>query len=139
MASRKVDPQGTRFRAMSYEEQATFLEQVVQEINRHLQGVVAYELDEGISDPKENIEAPETHQESPVQIMDLLEYQAAQERGTLLLQQTEMLMKRMWDDPYLFIGPVVSTVVQSIPTESNDPGSIIPDNAHGLGNLEPTT
>jgi hypothetical protein len=40
---------------------------------------------------------------------------------------------------YLFIGPVVSTVVQSVLTESNDPGSIVPDNAHGLGNPEPTT
>jgi hypothetical protein len=34
VASRKVDPQGTRFRAMSYEEHATFLEQAVQEISR---------------------------------------------------------------------------------------------------------
>jgi hypothetical protein len=45
----------------------------------------------------------------------------------------------MQDDPYLFIGPEASTDVQIIPTESKDPGSIVPDNAHWLGNLEPAT
>jgi hypothetical protein len=45
----------------------------------------------------------------------------------------------MRDDLYLFIGPEASTVVQSIPTESNDPGSTFPNNTHGLGNPEPTT
>jgi hypothetical protein len=48
--SRKVDPRGIEFRAMSHEEQATFLEQEVQEIIRHLGGAIAYELDEEISD-----------------------------------------------------------------------------------------
>jgi hypothetical protein len=51
VASRRVDPRGTRFRAMSHEEQATFLEQAVQEISQHPGGAVAYELDEEISDP----------------------------------------------------------------------------------------
>jgi hypothetical protein len=55
VASRRDDPQGTRFRAMSHEEQATFLEQAVQEISRHLGGAVAYELDEEISDPKKTL------------------------------------------------------------------------------------
>jgi len=35
---------------MSLEEREIFLEQVVQEISRHLGGAVAYELDEEISD-----------------------------------------------------------------------------------------
>jgi hypothetical protein len=48
-------------------------------------------------------------------------------------------MKQVQDDPYLFIGPVVSTAVQIIPTESNDSGSTVPDNAHVLGNLELAT
>jgi hypothetical protein len=76
---------------------------------------------------------------SPVPIRDSLEDQDAQERGALLYQQTGLLMKQMRDDPYLFIGPATSTSVQSVPMESNDPGSTFPDNAHGLGNLEPTT
>jgi hypothetical protein len=117
MVSKKDDPRGTRFRSMSHEEQETFMEQAVQEISRHPRGAVAYELDEEIIDPKEDIEIVGTHQESSVQIRDLPEDQAARERGTLLLQQTELLMKRVRDDPYLFIGPAVSTVVQSIPTK----------------------
>jgi hypothetical protein len=62
VVARKVDPQGTRFKYMSYEEQATYLEQAVQEIGRHLAGSVAYELEEGISDPQEDIEAAGSHQ-----------------------------------------------------------------------------
>jgi hypothetical protein len=96
-------------------------------------------LDEGISDTEEDIEAAGTYQESPVQIIDLLEDQAAQERCTLLYQQTEILMKWMQDDPYLFIGPAVSNTIQSVLMDSNDPRSTVPDNAHGLGNPEPAT
>jgi hypothetical protein len=48
-------------------------------------------------------------------------------------------MKWMRDDLYLLIGHEASTVVQSIPTESNDTRSIVPDNACGLGNLKPAT
>jgi hypothetical protein len=48
-------------------------------------------------------------------------------------------MKQMWDDPYLFIGPAIPIVVQSVSTKSNDPRSTLPDNAHGLGNPEPAT
>jgi hypothetical protein len=70
VASTEADPRGTKFRDMSYEEQATFLEQAVQEISRHLEEAVAYELDEGIIDLKEDIEAMGTHQESPVQIRE---------------------------------------------------------------------
>jgi hypothetical protein len=46
-----------------------------------------------ISDFEEEIEATRTHQESPVQIRDLPEDQAAREKGTLLFQQTDLLMK----------------------------------------------
>jgi hypothetical protein len=42
---------------MSYEEQETYLEEVVQEIGRHSAGEVEYELEEGISHPQEDIEA----------------------------------------------------------------------------------
>jgi len=77
VASKRVDPRGTKFRAMSHEEQATFLEQEVQEINRRPGGEIAYELDEEISDPEENIEAMRIHQEYLVQIKDIPKYQAA--------------------------------------------------------------
>ena len=70
---------------MSHEEQETFMEQVAQEISRHLGGVVAYELDEETSDPEEDIEAAGNHQESPRQIRDISEDQASRKRGTLLL------------------------------------------------------
>jgi hypothetical protein len=139
VVARKVDPRGTRFKAMNYEEQATYLEQAVQEIGRHPAGAVAYELEEGISDPQEDIEAAGAHQESPTQIRDLPEDQTTQERGALLYQQTQLLMKQMQDDPYLIIRPAISTTIQSIPTESSDPGSIVPDNTNGLGNPESTT
>jgi hypothetical protein len=74
-----------------------------------------------------------------VPIRDSLEDQAAQERGTLLPQLTDLLMKRMRGDPYLFISPAVLTTVQSVPTELNNIGSIVPNNAHGLGNPKPST
>jgi hypothetical protein len=68
VATRKVDPRGTWFRAMNYKEQATFLEQTVQGIGRHPEAAVAYELEEETNDPQEDIEVAETHQGSPVQI-----------------------------------------------------------------------
>jgi hypothetical protein len=77
VASRRADPRGTGFRAMRHEENATFLEQAVQEISRSLGEAVVDELDEEISNPKEDIEAAGIHQESLVQIRDLLEDQAA--------------------------------------------------------------
>jgi hypothetical protein len=45
-------------------------------------------------------------------------------------------MKRIQDDPYLIIRPVISTTIRSAPTESSGPGSINPDNTNGLGNPE---
>jgi hypothetical protein len=139
VVAKKVDPRGTMFKAMNYEEKAMYLEQAVQEIGRHPAGAVAYELEEGISDPQEDIEAVGAHQESPTQIRDLPEDQNTQERGALLYQQTQLLMKWMQDDPYLIIRPMISTTIQSIPTESRDPSSIVPDNTNGLGNPESTT
>jgi hypothetical protein len=50
-------------------------------------------LEEGISDPQENIEATGAHKKSPVQIRDLPEDQIAQKRGALLYQQNHLLMK----------------------------------------------
>jgi hypothetical protein len=67
----------TRFKAMSLEEQATSLEQTDQEILRAQEGIVASELDEGIGDPQEGIETVIVYQESPVQIRDFPEDQAA--------------------------------------------------------------
>jgi hypothetical protein len=56
VAARKVDPRGTRFRALSYEEQATLLEQEIQRVGRHPEATI------------ETYEFTETHQGSPVQI-----------------------------------------------------------------------
>jgi hypothetical protein len=93
VASRKDDPRGTRFRAMSYEEHATFLEQTVQEIGRTHQEVAAYELDEGISDPQGDIEAMGVNRESPIHIRDSPEVQTTQEMPELLYQQSQLLMR----------------------------------------------
>jgi hypothetical protein len=82
----RVDPQTTRFKAMSWEEQATYLEQTTQEILRTRVGNVASELSEEISDPQEGIEATGVYQESPVQIMDFPEFQSTQGMGELLYQ-----------------------------------------------------
>jgi hypothetical protein len=139
VVARKDDPRGTRFKAMSYEEQAIFLEQEVQEIGRHPAGEVAYELDKLISVPQEDNEVVKAHQESLIQIRDLPKDQTAQERGALLYQKTQLLMKRMQDDLYLIIRLSISTTVQSVSTESIDPGSTVPDNANGLRNPESTT
>jgi hypothetical protein len=81
VASRRVDPRMTRFKAMIFEEQATSLEQTAQEILRAQEGTVASKPGEGISDPQEDIEVATIYQESSVQIRDLPEDQAAQERG----------------------------------------------------------
>jgi hypothetical protein len=139
VASRRVDPRMTRFKAMSLEEQATSLEQTTQEILRAQEGTVASEPSEGIGDPQEGIEAATVYQESPVQIRDLPEDQAAQEMGALLYQQGQLLMKRMQDDPYLIIRPAISTTIRSTPTESSGPGPMNPDNTNGLGNPESST
>ena len=48
-------------------------------------------------------------------------------------------MKQMQDEPYLIIRPMISTIVQSVLTESSDIGSIFLDNTNGLGNLESMT
>jgi hypothetical protein len=53
----RVDPRGTKFKAMSWEEQATYLEQAAQEILRTQEGAVASESGEEIGDPQEDIEA----------------------------------------------------------------------------------
>jgi hypothetical protein len=45
----------------------------------------------------------------------------------------------MQDDLYLIIRPVMSTTIQSIPINSRDLVSIVPDNTNGLGNPESTT
>ena len=47
-------------------------------------------------------------------------------------------MKWMKDDSYLIIRSVISTTIQSVPTESSDPGATVPDNTNGLGNPEST-
>jgi hypothetical protein len=48
-------------------------------------------------------------------------------------------MKEMQDEPYLIIRPMISITDQSVPTESSNPGSTVPNNTNGLGNPESTT
>jgi hypothetical protein len=64
------------------------LEQTVQEIGRTRQGEVAYELDEGISDPQGYIEAAGVNWESPIHIRDSHEVQTIPEMEKLLYQQS---------------------------------------------------
>jgi hypothetical protein len=133
VVARKVDSRGTWFRAMNYEEQ------VVQGIGQCLEAAVAYELEEETNDSQEDIEVAKTHQGSPIQIRVSLEVQMAQESGTLLHKQAQLLMKQMQDDPYLAISPGIPTSVQSVTTGSSGPGPIGPDNTNGLGNLKSMT
>jgi hypothetical protein len=134
VTTRKVDPRGTRFRAMSFEKQAMFLEQSVQGVGRRPEAAIAYELEEETNDPQEDIEITEAHQLSPVQIRDLPEDQMAQESGSLLYQQTQLLMKQMSDNPHLSISPRISNTIQIIPTEPSDPSLIVTDGTNGSGN-----
>jgi hypothetical protein len=64
-----------RFKSMSWEEKATSLEQVAQEILRTQEGAVASESGEEISNPQEDIEASRFFQESLVQVRDSPEIQ----------------------------------------------------------------
>jgi hypothetical protein len=93
VAARKADPRGTKFRAMSYEEQATFLEQAIQGVGRRSEAVVAYELEEETNDPQEDIEIAKAHQGSLVQIRDFPKDQTTQDSGAFLYQQSQILMK----------------------------------------------
>jgi hypothetical protein len=45
----------------------------------------------------------------------------------------------MQDDPYLVVTPVLSTSIQSVPTEPSGPGSLNPDNTNGSSNPGSTT
>jgi hypothetical protein len=96
---------------MSWEEQATSLEQTTQEILRSREGAAASESGEEIGDPQEDIEAARVYHESPVRTRDSPEIQVTQGMGELLYQQSQLLMKQMQDDPYLIVRPVISTTI----------------------------
>jgi hypothetical protein len=115
------------------------LEQTVQEIRRTRQGTTTSKSNEEISDPREDIEAETVYPGSSILIRDLAGDKASLERGTLLYEQTKLLMKQMWDDPYLFIRPAISTTIRSVPTKSGEPGSTVPDNTNGLDDPESMT
>jgi hypothetical protein len=66
VVARRDDPKGTKFKAMSWEEQVTTLEQKTQEFLRIQEGAVASESGEEIYNPQEDIEALRVFQESPV-------------------------------------------------------------------------
>jgi hypothetical protein len=55
VVSRRVDPQMTKFKAMSLEEQVTYLEQIAQEILRAQEGTASSESSEEVGDPWEDI------------------------------------------------------------------------------------
>jgi len=84
VVSRRVDPQMTKFKAMSLEEQATYLEKIAQEILRAQEGTASSESSEEIGDPREDIEVATVYHGSSVPIRDLPEDQDTQERGMLL-------------------------------------------------------
>jgi hypothetical protein len=104
-----VDPRTTRFKAMSWEEQATSLEKITQEILRTREGMIASEPGEVVGDPQEAIRVTKVYQESPVQIRDSPEVQVEQGMGGLLWQQAQLLMKWMQDNPDLIITPRLPT------------------------------
>jgi hypothetical protein len=93
VASRKVDPRGTGFRAMSYEQHATFLEKTVREIGMTHQGATSYELDEGISDPQGDIEVAGVNRESPIHIRDSPEGQTTPRDGRTLVPTNSVANK----------------------------------------------
>jgi hypothetical protein len=128
------------FKAMSLEEKATSLEQTAQEINKNQEGTVAYELGERIVDPQEGVEAVIVYQESQVQVRDFPGVQTTKGMGALLYQQSQLLMKRMKDDPYLIIMPTLPTSTQGRSSSvSSSPDSTDLGNTFGLGNTRSTT
>jgi hypothetical protein len=138
VAARKANPRGTRFIALSYEEQATLLEKAIQGVGQHPEATIAYELEEEITNPQEDIEVIEAHQGSSVQIRVFLEDQTAQESGTLLYQKSQLLMKQMQDNPHPAISPRISVTFQRVSIEPSNPGLTGTDGTNGSGNPEST-
>jgi hypothetical protein len=135
-----VDPKTTRFKAMSWEEQATSLEKMTQEILRTREGRVASEPGEVVGDPQEAIEAAEVYQESLVQIRDSPEVQVVQGMGGLMWQQAQLLMKWMQDNPDLIITPRLPTdSPEGSPTEPSGPDFTNLGNTNGSDDPESTT
>jgi len=93
-------------------------------------------LEEKTNKPQEDIEVTETHQGSLVQIIVFPEDQTAQESGALLYQQSQLLMKRMQDNPHPAISPEISVTVQRVPTEPSNPGLTVVNGTNGSGNPE---
>jgi hypothetical protein len=85
---RMVDPKETRFKAMSWEEQETTLEQSAQEVLRAREERIASEV----------VEAPLI---APVQGKDIHLAQDARERGLLMLEWAHWVIDQLQDDPNL--------------------------------------
>jgi hypothetical protein len=86
-----ADPKATRFKAMSWDEQATFLEQSTQEVLKAREERIAYEGAEAVESPLI----------SPAQGKDIHLVQDARERGLFMLEQTQWVFDQLQDDPDL--------------------------------------
>jgi hypothetical protein len=138
VVARKVDPRGTRFRALRYEDHATLLQQEIQGVGQHPEAVVSYELEEETNKPQEDIEVTNAHHGSPVQIKVFPEDQTTQESGALLYQQSQLLMKWMQDNPHPTISPKILVTIQRVSTEPRNPSLTTTDRTNGSGNPEST-
>jgi hypothetical protein len=121
VVARMADPKITKFKAMSWEEKATSLDERAQraeEILRTREERVTFES-------TETMEAP---QEAPVQNWNFLGTPGARERGTLLLQHAQQIMDLASNDLALLSSVPTSNPEES-PTgvgssELTDPGNI---------------
>jgi hypothetical protein len=84
-----VDPKETRFKAMSWDEQETVLEQSAQEILRASEERIAPESVEAVEAPQEATETTEIPQVTPVQDRNFSEVQDVQGMGGLMYQQAQ--------------------------------------------------
>jgi hypothetical protein len=135
-----ANPKTTKFKAMIWEEKATSLEKMVQEILRTREGRVASELGEVVGDPQEAIEVTEFYQESPVKIRDSHEVQVVQGVGGLMWQQAQLLIKWMQDNPDLIITPRLPTdSPEGSPMEPTGPNFTNLGNTNGSDDPESTT
>jgi hypothetical protein len=106
VVARMADPKATRFKALSWDEQASVLEQTVQETIKTREEMTSVEV---VGLPKGVTGAVEIAQVAPILDTDLFKVQNVQGMGGLMYQQAQWLMKQMQDNPELIVVPKCPT------------------------------
>jgi hypothetical protein len=134
-----ADPKETRFKAMSWDEQATVLEQSAQEILRANEERIAPESVEAVEAPQEATETTEISQVTPVQDRNFPEAQDAGREGGLMYQQAQQIMNQMRDNPDLIRLPRLPTdSPEEILAGPSGPDFMNLDNINGSDDPEST-